>query len=279
MRHRTPACRRLFSPSRSSFSPRSRPPVSIRPSRTIWSSLTPQPPKGPKIVFAKDAHDFGKIKQGDEPAFEFVFKNEGDVVLTIKNVETTCGCTAALVSEKKVEPGHRARSRSPSTRAAMRAKSRNTSTSIPTIPSRPASSSRSRPPSTSRPSRASTSTNTRSMPASWWRARAGPRPRSRSRTGGSSSSGSSASSRTPPFSAGGKPAKFPIKVAAGKEALVEISLGLANRIGPGPRIRPVQDKRPPPLHDLDEPQRLHRDPRPAEEALRQIQERYQMTGP
>ena len=61
--------------------------------------------KGPKIVFAKDAHDFGKIKQGDEPAYEFVFKNEGDALLTIKNVETTCGCTAALVSEKKVEPG------------------------------------------------------------------------------------------------------------------------------------------------------------------------------
>jgi len=32
--------------------------------------------KQPKITFKKDSWDFGKIKQGDEPAYEFVFKNE-----------------------------------------------------------------------------------------------------------------------------------------------------------------------------------------------------------
>lgn len=67
--------------------------------------------KQPKIVFKEDSKDFGKIKQGDEPKFEFVFKNEGDAVLTVKNVETSCGCTAALVSDKddnktmKFDPG------------------------------------------------------------------------------------------------------------------------------------------------------------------------------
>ena len=61
--------------------------------------------KQPKITFKKDSWDFGKIKQGDEPSCEFVFKNEGDGDLTIKNVETSCGCTAALVSDKSVPPG------------------------------------------------------------------------------------------------------------------------------------------------------------------------------
>ena len=61
--------------------------------------------KKPKIVFEEAAKNFGKIKQGDVPTYEFIFKNEGDDVLTIRSVETSCGCTAALVSEKKVEPG------------------------------------------------------------------------------------------------------------------------------------------------------------------------------
>jgi len=67
--------------------------------------------KQPKIIFKDDAKDFGKIKQGDQPKYEFVFKNDGDAVLTVRNVETSCGCTAALVSDKddnktmKFDPG------------------------------------------------------------------------------------------------------------------------------------------------------------------------------
>jgi len=61
--------------------------------------------KGPKIVFKAEKWDFGKIKQGAEPSYEFVFTNGGDAVLNILNVETSCGCTAILVSNKKVDPG------------------------------------------------------------------------------------------------------------------------------------------------------------------------------
>ncbi len=61
--------------------------------------------KQPKIVFKEDNHDFGKVKQGATLTYEFVFKNDGDDTLTIKNVETSCGCTAALVSSKRIEPG------------------------------------------------------------------------------------------------------------------------------------------------------------------------------
>jgi hypothetical protein len=59
----------------------------------------------PKIVFPVSEKNFGKIKQGAEASYEFVFRNDGDAPLTIKNVETSCGCTAALVSDRKVPPG------------------------------------------------------------------------------------------------------------------------------------------------------------------------------
>jgi hypothetical protein len=59
----------------------------------------------PKIVFPADSKNFGKIKQGEEASTEFVFRNDGDAALTIKNVETSCGCTAALVSDRKLDPG------------------------------------------------------------------------------------------------------------------------------------------------------------------------------
>lgn len=61
--------------------------------------------KGPKIVFKEEAWNFGKAKMGADLVHEFVFKNEGDAPLKILNVETSCGCTAVLVSDKKLEPG------------------------------------------------------------------------------------------------------------------------------------------------------------------------------
>ncbi len=61
--------------------------------------------KGPKVVFKEEAWNFGRAKMGADLVHEFIFKNEGDAPLKIVNVETSCGCTAALVSDKKVEPG------------------------------------------------------------------------------------------------------------------------------------------------------------------------------
>lgn len=63
----------------------------------------------PRAVFKATSHDFGKIKQGDVVEHEFVFKNEGQAPLVVDKVETTCGCTAALVSAKTVGPGQEGR--------------------------------------------------------------------------------------------------------------------------------------------------------------------------
>ncbi len=61
--------------------------------------------KGPKIKFKEESRNFGKIDQGKVLTHVFVFRNEGDSTLTIKKVSTTCGCTAALISDKNVAPG------------------------------------------------------------------------------------------------------------------------------------------------------------------------------
>ncbi len=61
--------------------------------------------KGPKIKFREESKDFGKMKQGKVLTHTFVFKNEGDEILKIKKVTTSCGCTAALLSKKEIAPG------------------------------------------------------------------------------------------------------------------------------------------------------------------------------
>jgi len=58
-----------------------------------------------KIQFVKEKHDFGKVEQGKVLTFSFKFKNVGDKTLIITNVHTTCGCTAAVVKGKKLDPG------------------------------------------------------------------------------------------------------------------------------------------------------------------------------
>jgi hypothetical protein len=58
----------------------------------------------PRIKFKELVRDFGKVKQGEILSHEFVFTNEGDATLVIKKVSTSCGCTAALASDEKLAP-------------------------------------------------------------------------------------------------------------------------------------------------------------------------------
>ncbi len=62
-------------------------------------------PRLPKIRFDQPDYDFGEVEAGDEVEHTFVFENVGDDLLSIRKVLTSCGCTAALVSEKEVPPG------------------------------------------------------------------------------------------------------------------------------------------------------------------------------
>src|SRR5690606_6747950 len=59
----------------------------------------------PKIFFPEDSHEFGTIQEGDVVSYTFKISNKGEKNLEIKNVKTSCGCTAALIDDKIIEPG------------------------------------------------------------------------------------------------------------------------------------------------------------------------------
>ncbi len=60
---------------------------------------------GAKIFFAETQHDFGKVKSGEKVEYTFKFDNKGTQPLVIKDVKTSCGCTAAVVSKSTIKPG------------------------------------------------------------------------------------------------------------------------------------------------------------------------------
>jgi hypothetical protein len=59
----------------------------------------------PTIYFTETQHDFGKVNEGDKVNYTFIFANKGTSVLTIKDIKTSCGCTAALLSQDSLAPG------------------------------------------------------------------------------------------------------------------------------------------------------------------------------
>jgi hypothetical protein len=64
-----------------------------------------QPPTGPRIRVEPGSFDFGRALPGKTLRKDFRIRNFGDAPLTIDGVSTSCGCTAALAAESRVEPG------------------------------------------------------------------------------------------------------------------------------------------------------------------------------
>jgi hypothetical protein len=59
----------------------------------------------PKIYFPETQYDFGTVKEGAVVSHTFKFVNKGKSTLDISDIKTSCGCTAALVSNKQIAPG------------------------------------------------------------------------------------------------------------------------------------------------------------------------------
>ena len=57
------------------------------------------------MKFDTEAHDFGKIKQGDKVTYEFKYTNTGKSPLIISEAYATCGCTTPEVDKKPIQPG------------------------------------------------------------------------------------------------------------------------------------------------------------------------------
>ncbi len=50
-------------------------------------------------------YDFGTIAQGEGLDYRFRFQNSGDDILEIGQIRSSCGCTAALPSSRRLAPG------------------------------------------------------------------------------------------------------------------------------------------------------------------------------
>jgi hypothetical protein len=60
-----------------------------------------------QIAFNEKSFDFGQVKAGDKLEHTFVFENKGKTPLVIKQVLTTCGCTAIKWSKTPIPPNEK----------------------------------------------------------------------------------------------------------------------------------------------------------------------------
>ena len=85
---------------------------SIGVSATIeedFSQLTPeQLANAPVATFSEKSFNFGDMNQGDKKDHTFSLTNDGKSELIIRNVRSSCGCTAVAPSKKVIAPGETA---------------------------------------------------------------------------------------------------------------------------------------------------------------------------
>jgi hypothetical protein len=59
----------------------------------------------PHLALDPESWDFGRTLRNRVIEKQFTLKNLGDADLVIQKISTTCGCAAALLSEKTLAPG------------------------------------------------------------------------------------------------------------------------------------------------------------------------------
>lgn len=62
----------------------------------------------PVVNFTEKTHDFGEMIQGDKKEYTFNLSNDGKSELIIRNVRSSCGCTAVAPSKKVIAAGEAA---------------------------------------------------------------------------------------------------------------------------------------------------------------------------
>ena len=74
-----------------------------------FSHLTPeQLANAPVAKFSEQSYDFGNMKQGEKKDYTFMLSNNGKSDLIIRNVRSSCGCTAVAPSKNVIAPGETA---------------------------------------------------------------------------------------------------------------------------------------------------------------------------
>ena len=59
------------------------------------------------IVFIREMHNFGNLKAGEVVSFSFVFVNNGIIPVTIKKVDTSCGCIGLKYDKNEINQGEK----------------------------------------------------------------------------------------------------------------------------------------------------------------------------
>lgn len=67
------------------------------------------PGSAPDLKFNEDAHDFGKIIQGEKVTYSFTFKNTGGSDLIISSAQGSCGCTVPTYPKQPIKSGEEAK--------------------------------------------------------------------------------------------------------------------------------------------------------------------------
>lgn len=62
-------------------------------------------PKTPSLILDKKEHDFGTVPEGRVVDFTVKLKNTGEQTILIEEIKSSCGCAAAMLSNKELEPG------------------------------------------------------------------------------------------------------------------------------------------------------------------------------
>ena len=58
-----------------------------------------------KIVFEKEIHNFGTLKEGEVVSFSFRFLNKGGSSFKIVKAEPSCGCIEVKYADSEIVPG------------------------------------------------------------------------------------------------------------------------------------------------------------------------------
>lgn len=72
---------------------------------SVFLSMVSSSYATPHLQAAADTIDWGQMYAGEQKDGVFTLHNSGDSVLVIDKVRSSCGCTAAMMSEKTLAPG------------------------------------------------------------------------------------------------------------------------------------------------------------------------------
>lgn len=74
---------------------------------SLFVLITAQVSAQAVMTFDTTRYDFGTVKAGDKAEYTFQFTNTGTSDIIIKEVKTTCFCTASKWPAKAIKPGER----------------------------------------------------------------------------------------------------------------------------------------------------------------------------